>query len=224
MGPLPMLPPPVGLPQLNSQPVLYPTQPLSVSTPVRSRVDGIASLVGWMSGWPVRRLSVGGLIATLGAIMLLIGSFAPFVAYGGSTAALQRLAQSGAPDSYPAWSTRTFMFPLSVLPVVFAVVVVTMMALGVRRSSGAVPLPFGSRQLMVASALGALVTLFGYAMSTKALLFEPAISAPAAAGVTVGFGGGGLTMLLAALAMAAGAVMHLMGVGPELAPAPLTTP
>jgi hypothetical protein len=222
MGPLPMVPP-AAAPQLNG----HPTRPMPAGltipplpSPTRPKIDGIALLVGWMRGWPVRRLSVGGLVATLGAIMLLIGSFAPFVALGGSTAALHRLALAGAPDSYPAWSLRTFMFPLSVLPVVLAVVVVAMMVLGVRRSSGAVPLPFGSRQLMVASAFGALAILSGYAMSSKALIFEPAFSAPAVAGLTVGFGGGGLTMLLAALAMAAGATMHLMGVGPELAPAP----
>lgn len=223
MGPLPMLPPVAPQQQYQTQPMPRGLPVSMPMQPVRSRVDGIASLVAWMGGWPVRRLSVGGLIATLGAIVLLIGSFAPFVAYGGSTAALHRLALGGAPDSYPAWSLRAFMFPLSVLPVVLAVVVVAMMAVGVRRSSGAVPLPFGSRQLMVASALGAVAILLGYALSSKALLLEPAISAPAAAGVTVGFGGGGLTMLLAALAMTAGAVIHLMGVGPELAPAPDTT-
>ncbi|WP_163568669.1 hypothetical protein [Fodinicola feengrottensis] len=216
MGPLPVVP--VSPPAPNGRPVLdghppiqHPTRPIPTKVsagqvagpPVRVALsapdpwwpaspDMAAVLVGWVRCWPVRRLSVGGLIATLGAIVLVIGSFAPFVAYGGPAATLRRL-----PDSYPAWSMRTFMFPLSVLPVILAVVVVLMMVAGVRRASGTVPLPLGSRQVMVVAAFGALLILSGYAVSAKAVVFDPAVFAPAAAGLSLSFGGGGLTMWLA---------------------------
>lgn len=189
------------------EPVYQPTRQVPVVA-----VDG---LVAWFRGWPVRRISVGGLVATLSAILLVIGSFAPFVSYGG---AFPNLLKLGAPLSYSAWSARTFLFPLSALPVVLAIVVVAMVCVGMRPGSGSVPLPFGSRQLTVAAAGGAFLIMAGYAAAAKAVVFEPVISAPAAAGVTLSFGGGGVTMLLASLAMLVGAVIHLAGIGPELAP------
>ncbi|WP_163511343.1 hypothetical protein [Fodinicola acaciae] len=197
----------VVVPRMDPPPVYQPTRQVPVVD-----VDG---LVAWFRGWPVRRISVGGLVATLAAILLVIGSFAPFVAYGG---AFPNLLKLGAPVSYSAWSGRTFMFPLSALPVVLAIAVVAMVGVGMRPGSGSVPLPFGSRQLSVAAAGAAFLIMAGYAVSVKTVVFEPLVTAPAAAGVTLSFGGGGVTMLLASLAMLVGAVIHLAGIGPELAP------
>ncbi|WP_344309771.1 hypothetical protein [Fodinicola feengrottensis] len=160
------------------------------------------------------------LAAALAAAAVIGGSFASFVAYRSDLSPLLAGApMTNFPDSFSAWSNETFLFPLSVLPVALAALVLALILVGLHPDSGHRRTLLGSRPAMVIAATGAMTIMLGYAASTKTAYFGTSAlggGGNALALLTLNFSTGGIVMLVACLAMTAGAVAHLLGLGPEL--------
>lgn len=166
-------------------------------------------------------LRPGDLLVTAGGVAVFAFSFAPFVQY----AAEVREAMGpglGPTGRFSAWSSETFMVPLTTFVVVAALLLVASVwtRVGLRRD----PHPVGFRltQLEVGAALFGFLVLLGMLLSDKYLLFGAGADEELR---ELGNGGlgelevgwGAMLMLVGAAVALLGAVLNHLRLGPRLA-------
>ena len=175
---------------------------------------------------PNRPLLLGDLLAGVAAIVLFLASFTPFVSYD-SAKLTDDLKKNDLSTWFTAWSTQTFMAPLTWFVVLAALMVLAITAHKYFRGNEARFLTFTLPQLQLVFALFSAVTLIGYAVSRKSVIFGADYSAavgkvPAttAFDTRLSFSFGGYLMLLMALLAVAGAVLNVLGIERVVLPRP----
>src|SRR5215207_642095 len=177
---------------------------------------------------PGRPLILGDLLAGIGALLVVLASLAPFVSYD-SAKLTDDLAKNGLSTWFSAWSTQTFMAPLTWFIVIAAMLVVAISALRYLRSGDEERriLTFSLPQLQLVLALFPAVTLIGYAASRKSVLFGAdyaavvgKVPATTAFDTRLSLAFGGYLMVFGALVALAGAVLNLLDVTPVVWPRP----
>jgi hypothetical protein len=178
---------------------------------------------------PPREARIGDALVVLGALMVFLFSFAPFVQYGGEFGAL--LAQPGFSSRFNAWSLEAFMVPLTTFVVVAALLGIA--AVGIRFALRRDPsaLGFRLRQVEVGLALFVFFVLLGMIASNKPIFFGARQSNdPVLTESTMAVGWGAVLMLIGAMLVVAGAVLNhfafgpVFPVGPSAAPPPPPPP
>ncbi|MGH3803826.1 MAG: hypothetical protein ACRDTD_27580 [Pseudonocardiaceae bacterium] len=150
---------------------------------------------------------------------MLLFSFLPFVSYSESIRG--PIDRSGYDTWFNAWETQTFMAPLTWFAVLAAAAAAAA-SVGSYIFAGKLRLlTFSTAQLQLLFSLFAAFVLFGYAMSSKSVIFgsdyaEYLGDKTFAKGIE--FSAGGYLMLIFALLAVIGAFMNLYRVGPTLFP------
>jgi len=148
-------------------------------------------------------------LAGVGAFLVVVGSFLPFVAYSD-----ERLAvQAGGDSWWPAWATQTFMAPLTWFGILAAIGLLAVTTTRMLRR-GQVPtvLSFSAAQLQVVLGLFVSLMFVGYALSTKRYLFgsDAATIGTERVDATLTLREGGYLMVFSAFVALVGALLNLL--------------
>lgn len=168
------------------------------------------------SASPPREAHLGDLLVGLGALMVFLFSFAPFVEYGGEFGEV--VAPPGFSGRFNAWSMETFMVPLTTFVVVAALLSIAAVAtrLALRRDPSA--LGFRLRQVEVGLALFVFFVLLGMISSSKPIFFGARrFDDPILTESTLAVAWGAVLMLIGAMLVVAGAVLNHLRLGPSFA-------
>jgi hypothetical protein len=191
--------------------------------PFAAPVGGAASSQAAAASQPDergRRLRLGDLLAGVGGLVILLGSFAPFVSYTGTVVGdVVRSEDRNFTGEYAAWSGQMFMAPLTWFVVLAGVLVV---ALAVARARTARdPFVLGARAslVQVGLTLFTFFVLLGYALSHKQTMFGLDQLTTGDNSITVfterpAMAWGGWLMLLGASLASVGAVLNHFNAGP----------
>ena len=167
-----------------------------------------------------RRLRLGDLLAVVGGVVVVLGSFAPFMSYTGTfVGQVVQSQDQHFTGEYTAWSGQMFMAPLTWFVVIAGLLVVVLAT--ARARTGRDPLVLGARasQVQVGLALFAFFVLLGYALSHKQTLFGLDALAKGDSSIVLfaerpALAWGGWLMLLGALVASVGAVLNHFNAGP----------
>jgi hypothetical protein len=165
---------------------------------------------------PTREARLGDLLVVLGALMVFVFSFAPFVQYGGEFGEV--VAPPGSSGRFNAWSLEAFMVPLTTFVVVAALLSIAAVGtrLGLRRDPNA--FGFRLRQVEVGLALFVFFVLLGMIASNKPIFFGARrFDDPVLTESTLAVGWGAVLMLIGAMIAVAGAVLNHFSFGPVFA-------
>jgi hypothetical protein len=167
-----------------------------------------------------RRLSVGDLLVAVGGVLIVIFSFAPFVAY--DKALVESAAGAGSPDFdgwYSAWSAQTFMAPLTWFVVVAGLLLAALAVLRLVRGGNPARGGISATVAELGLALFAFFVLIGYALSAKDMMFgvdDINAEVRAVFDFPLGFSWGGMLMLAGAVLALAGALITHFDLVPAL--------
>lgn len=165
------------------------------------------------------KVSVGDVLTIAGGTFVLLFSVLPFVSYtDGRFVAVA--GRAGFVTSWTAWSSTTFLAPVSWLAIISAALVTGLGLLRILKRRQPVVLGFGMGQLRFVFGLMSFLILLCLSVSEKTVVFGDARPQFTQAGIqvdsTLSLDFGGYLMLLAALTMLLGAVLTLRGKGGPL--------
>jgi len=173
---------------------------------------------------PTLPLNLGDGLIAFGSLLVFAFSFAPFVEYDNDDM-ISSLERSGLPTWFSAWSTETFMAPLT-----WFVVLAGLAAIGLVAARLAVPrdrefIGFRIGHLLVGIAVFNFVVLFGYAVSSKSAVFGHDLAVQyGSRDFAMALGWGGYLMVFGGLVAAVGAILSHLEIGPILYPPPPKPP
>ncbi len=163
-------------------------------------------------------LILGDLLAAAGALVLVLASFLPFVSYD-DAALVKALEGLKVSTWFTAWSGQTFMAPVTWFTILSAVGVLAIAGHRYVRGDDRTVLTFTLPQLQFVLAAFPAVTLVGYLIARKGVVFGAdyaealgKVKATAPFGTQLSLSFGGYLMLLAALVAVAGTVLNLLGI------------
>jgi hypothetical protein len=178
-------------------------------------------------GKPPRRLTPGDGLAALGGLLVFAFSFAPFVEY--DDAFQSRLTPDNLPTWFSAWSTETFMGPLTWFVVLAGMITIGLAATHLVWPRARDLLGFKLGHVQIGVALFALLVMFGYATSAKDVIFGHDLNvslgqALLRGSLSLSFSWGGYLMLFGTVLAAVGAILSYLEIGPVLYPQPPKRP
>ncbi|NUS73420.1 MAG: hypothetical protein HOQ05_08455 [Corynebacteriales bacterium] len=165
---------------------------------------------------PARRLTLADALVAGGGLLLFLASFLPFVSY--KEVLRGPLERGNFQTHFDAWQFETFLAPLSAFVALSGLVAVGLIALGYLNGGHFRLATFSLPQVSVVIGLFSTITLLGYALSTKSMMFgkdwaEYNLKEYRDA---LEFSIGGWLMLGGAIVLLAGSLMALYGAGPML--------
>jgi hypothetical protein len=165
---------------------------------------------------PAREARLGDLLVVLGALMVFIFSFAPFVEYGGEFGDV--VAPPGFSGTFNAWSMETFMVPLTTFVVVASLLSIAAVAVRLVQRRDPSALGFRLRQVEVGLAMFVFFVLLGMITSSKPIFFGARrFDDPILTESTLAVAWGAVLMLIGAILVVAGAVLNHFGLGGSFA-------
>ncbi|MGH3546272.1 MAG: hypothetical protein ACRDPW_10165 [Mycobacteriales bacterium] len=174
---------------------------------------------------PAPRFRVGDALSVVGGIFVFLFSFLPFVSYNGSLR--DPIERSGFDTWFNAWEAQTFMAPLTWFVVVAALASGGLSIATYLLRRQVTVLSFTTVQLQVMTSAFSFLTLLGYAVSAKSVVFGSSYAQYLGGGSFadgIDFAVGGYLMTSFALLCGVGAVMNLYNVGPALFPRGVAAP